>query len=304
MEKEYLMTDKNLQIIDMRNTLHFWAMNDNNFPMSNLSASYSATVYYQYEANWEFQTSGKSLKLWEGKKNQLINFNDVPEFKINNKSNKKRENVYAIKVVITQTLTDEKTKLKATNDFDIRIRRNKGAIIMEKYNPESNKFELVQTEIFTNYKGEGECYHKIENLKTDAYDKRSYVVETHDFQDNDFKLIQSIYVDESSISDLFSHHIGKTILFILAAIALGLTWYLIPALALAMQISLAVCFVLFVALSIIDEKKNFLPSPKKIFCGLILSEKDDDPEKKREEKDKEEPEKKLDEEDKESEISD
>ena len=69
-----------------------------------------------------------------------------------------------------------------------------------------------------------------------------------------------------------------------------------------MQISLAVCFVLFVALLIIDEKKNFLPSPKKIFCGLISSEKDDDPEKKSE-KNKEEPEKELDEEDKESEIS-
>ena len=113
-------------------------------------------------------------------------------------------------------------------------------------------------------------------MKTDAFGKRSYVVETHDFQYNDFKLIQSIYVDESSISDLFSHHIGKTILFILAAIALGLTWYLIPALALAMQISLAVCFVLFIAFLFADNKKNFLPSPSEIFCGLISSEKDDD----------------------------
>lgn len=106
----------------------------------------------------------------------------------------------------------------------------------------------------------------------------------------------------SRFVSFFSNHIGKTILFLLAAVALGLAWYLIPALALAMQISLAVCFVLFVALLIIDEKKNFLPSPKKIFCGLISSEKDDDPEKKSE-KNKEEPEKELDEEDKESEIS-
>ena len=127
-------------------------------------------------------------------------------------------------------------------------------------------------------------------MKTDAYGKRSYVVETHDYRYNDFKLIQSIYVDESSISDLFSHHIGKTILFILAAIALGLTWYLIPALALAMQISLAVAVVAFVIILIIDQKKNFLPSPKKIFCGLISSEKGDDFEKKKEEKDKEKPE--------------
>ena len=247
MENEYLMTNKGLQIIDMRNTLNFWRMAESNSPMSNPSASYSATVYYQYEANGKFQTSGESLKLWEGKENQRINFDDVPEFNINNKRNKKSENVYAIKVLIKRTLTDEETKQKTTNQFDIIIRRNKGAIIMEKYNPESNKFELVQTEIFTNYAGEGARYHKIENLKTDAYGKRSYVVETHDYRYNDFKLIQSIYVDESSISDLFSHHIGKTILFILAAIALGLTWYLIPALALAMQISLAVCFVLFIA---------------------------------------------------------
>lgn len=92
------------------------------------------------------------------------------------------------------------------------------------------------------------------------------------------------------LRSFFSNHIGKTILFLLAAAALGLIWYLIPALALAMQISLAVAVVAFVIILIIDQKKNFLPSPKKIFCGLISSEKGDDFEKKKEEKDKEKPE--------------
>ena len=80
----------------------------------------------------------------------------------------------------------------------------------------------------------------------------------------------------SRFVSFLSNHIGKTILFLLAAAALGLTWYLIPALALAMQISLAVCFVLFIAFLFADNKKNFLPSPSEIFCGLISSEKDDD----------------------------
>lgn len=103
----------------------------------------------------------------------------------------------------------------------------------------------------------------------------------------------------SRFVSFLSNHIGKTILFLLAAAALGLIWYLIPALALAMQISLAVCFVLFIAFLIADEKKNFLPSPKKIFCGLISSEKDDDSLLK--EKEKKEPRQKT---GKESEISD
>ena len=286
------MTDKELLTIDMKRTLGYWRMNDNS-PMSNSDASYSAQVYYQYEATGEFEASQKSIKLWEYQKYKIIDFDNVPEFRITNKTktHSKSVNVYAVKVLIKQTLTDEKTKQEATNDFDIRIRRNKQkAIIMEKYNSESDKFELVQTEIFINYAEEGERYHKIENLKTNQRGKHSYTVNTYNFSSTDNKLLQSIYVDESSISDFISYHIGKTTLFLLAAIALGLTWYLISALALAMQISLAAIFLIFIAFLIIDEKKNFLPPPKKIFCCLISSEKgDDSPLKKKENKKEDEP---------------
>ena len=102
------------------------------------------------------------------------------------KKNNKYENVYAIKVLITQTFHNGKE-----NQFDIRIRRNKQkAIIMEKYNSESDKFELVQTEIFINYAGERERYHKIENLKTNLWSKHSYTVNTYDFGGSNNKPIQ------------------------------------------------------------------------------------------------------------------
>ena len=71
-----------------------------------------------------------------------------------------------------------------------------------------------------------------------------------------------------------------------------------------MQISLAACFVLFIVFVIADEKKNFLPPPSKIFCGLASDKESDDSEEKSEEEGREEPEEELDEEDKGSKIDD
>lgn len=138
----------------------------------------------------------------------------------------------------------------------------------------------------------------VQIIEVESYKKYNILDDDSDSKDTDNNLD---YVRDKKfwLRSFFSNHIGKTILFLLAAAALGLIWYLIPALALAMQISLAVCFVLFIAFLIADEKKNFLPSPKKIFCGLISSEKDDDSLLK--EKEKKEPRQKT---GKESEISD
>ncbi|MBQ9491598.1 MAG: hypothetical protein IJU86_02340 [Firmicutes bacterium] len=149
-------------------------------------------------------------------------------------------------------------------------------------------------------------FHKenfVQVIDVESYKQYNALDDDSDSEDTDNNLD---YVQDKKfwLRSFFSNHIGKTILFLLAAAALGLIWYLIPALALAMQISLAVAAVAFVIILIIDQKKNFLPPPSKIFCGLISSEKGDDFEKKREEKDKEEPKKELDKEDKKSGIGD
>ena len=90
-------------------------------------------------------------------------------------------------------------------------------------------------------------------------------MEIHNFENSDYELIENIAVDESSISDLFSHHIRKTIFFLLIAATLLLTWYLISGLALAMQISLAVVFLIFIVFLITDEKKIFSHHQNKYF---------------------------------------
>ena len=66
----------------------------------------------------------------------------------------------------------------------------------------------------------------------------------------------------------FSGHIGKTILFLLSSVILGVVWYLNLVSFWICLILFAVCFVLFVALAIWDQKKKIFKKPKKIWTDF------------------------------------
>ncbi len=70
------------------------------------------------------------------------------------------------------------------------------------------------------------------------------------------------------ILDLILNHIGKTILFLLSLVILVIAWYLNLVSSLVCLILLAACFVLFIAITIWDQKKKILPNPEKIWTGF------------------------------------
>ena len=282
-KSKYLMKKDKLRLIKLCNLDQL--LSDYNIKESFLKVH----TFFQFEPDGDFTVDKKierTLGFYEQNKKitGIIN--------VNNRYDDAKDNlldVYSMKCVFrkgSENQNEDKQagfKLENTVEnsplLEIVVKRNENNdIIVEKYDPDPSKCEFIKSKVkYITLKEndvgselEEELMYETKNFQKQG-DNYSYEVKILDINNINTMNLKKQFVKKSAklpSGNILYNHIGKTILFLLSLVILGIVWYLNLVSSSILLVSLAVGFILFVTFAIWDQKKKIFPKPKKIWTDF------------------------------------